>query len=242
MKIRTILLPYYKALYLRNITNSCIFSGNLVVKILPILIFLIFCFLGSYAFSWSGLELETGKRISIDDGNLVREGLTIEVFEEDYGEYVLARVESLDYSSFGAELSLEFDKNGCDFFYHDLNISNLLKGNFLIFVNGDDKLKILNSYRYDVANLINVPSYKTLQIAKFYKSLLSKFVILNEWLQSQPQVKKNNILPKNYLKLLIYDKFIFFDYYSPLQNFYFLVDNYTECQEDDNIHNFIMDN
>ena len=37
-------------------------------------------------------------------------------------------------------------------------------------------------------------------------------------------------------------EFIFFDYYNPLQNFYFLVDNYKECQENDNIHTFIMDN
>jgi hypothetical protein len=242
MKTYSIALPYRKASYLRNIINSYIVNSNLIAKKLPVLIFLLFCFLDSYAFSWSGIEPETGKRISIDEGNLVREGLTIEVFDEDYGEYVLARVDFLDYSSFGAELSLDFDNNDCGFLYHDLNISNLLKGNFLIFVNGDDKLKILNPYRADFANLINVPSYKTIQIAKFYKSFLSKFVILNVALQPQPHVQKNNILSKSHLKLLIYDKFIFFDYYDPLQNFYFLVDNYKECQEGGNIHTFIMDN
>ena len=242
MKKHSISLLYRKSLDLRNIINYYIVNSNLIAKKLPIFIFLFFYFLDSYAFSWGGLESETGKRISIDEGNLVREGLTIEVFDEDSGEYVLARVDSLDYSSFGAELSLEFDENGCGFFYHDLNMNNLLMGNFFIFVNGDDELRILNPYRVHVANLINVPSYKTIQIVKFYKNFLSKFVILNEGPQPMSYVQKHNILPKNHLKLLIYDKFIFFDYYNPLQNFYFLVDNYKECQENDNIYTFIMDN
>jgi hypothetical protein len=241
MKKHSIALLYRSVLGLQNIINSYIVNSNLIAKKLPILIFLLFCFLDSYAFSWSGLEPETGKRISIDDGNLVREGLTIEVFDEDFGEYVLARVDFLDYSSFGAELSLEFDENSCDFFYHDLNMNNLLKGNLLILVNGDDKLKILNSYKADVSNLINVSSYKTIKIAKFYKSFLSNFTALKEGLRHKSNVQQNNILPKGYLKLLIYDKFIFFDYYNPLQNFYFLVDSYKECQEGANIHTFIMD-
>lgn len=48
------------------------------------------------AFAWEGYDYESGSYIEIEDGNLVRLGNGIEVYDYDTGEYHNVEVQSVD--------------------------------------------------------------------------------------------------------------------------------------------------
>jgi hypothetical protein len=48
------------------------------------------------AFSWDGIDSETGAQVEIEKGNLVRSGRDIEVYDHDTGEYHDITVEDID--------------------------------------------------------------------------------------------------------------------------------------------------
>lgn len=48
------------------------------------------------AFAWEGYDYESGSYIEIEDGNLVRSGSDIEVYDYNTGEYHNVEVQSVD--------------------------------------------------------------------------------------------------------------------------------------------------
>jgi hypothetical protein len=63
-------------------------------------------FLFSYpAFAWDGYDYEEGNYIEIEEGNLVREGEEIEIYDYSDGEYKYVTVEEID--SYGGTTEVE---------------------------------------------------------------------------------------------------------------------------------------
>lgn len=57
------------------------------------------------AFSWEGIELESGNSVEIEKGTLVRTGETIDYFDWDEGEYKTVTID--DISRDGDTVSIE---------------------------------------------------------------------------------------------------------------------------------------
>ena len=56
--------------------------------------------------SWDGYDYDEGTYVEIDDGNLVREGETIEIYDYGSGEYKDVEVESITGTGSGAEVEI----------------------------------------------------------------------------------------------------------------------------------------
>jgi hypothetical protein len=66
-----------------------------------------FClmFITTHAFAWSGKNVETGTDIEIEEGNLVRVGEDIEIYDYDNNEYKTVEVE--DVTRYGDSVEIE---------------------------------------------------------------------------------------------------------------------------------------
>ena len=70
-----------------------------------ILCFLVLC-ISSLSLAWDGYDSESGSYVEIEDGNLVREGEEIEIYDLETGEYKYVEVESVTTSGSGAEVEV----------------------------------------------------------------------------------------------------------------------------------------
>ena len=59
----------------------------------------------SNANAWDGYDYEKGAYVEIEEGNLVREGATIEIYDYNDGEYKDVEVESVE--KFGSTVEVE---------------------------------------------------------------------------------------------------------------------------------------
>lgn len=57
------------------------------------------------AFAWDGYDYESGSHVEIDDGNLVRQGREIEIYDYGTGEYSDVEVESI--RRYGSSVEVE---------------------------------------------------------------------------------------------------------------------------------------
>ena len=57
------------------------------------------------ALAWSGVDTDTGDFVSIESGNLVREGNSIEIYDDATGNYHEVDIESM--SSYGSSVEIE---------------------------------------------------------------------------------------------------------------------------------------
>lgn len=64
------------------------------------------------AFSWDGVDTQSGANVEIGKGNLVREGETVEVFDHGTGEYRDMEVQSIDGSGSSVELEVFDNESG----------------------------------------------------------------------------------------------------------------------------------
>lgn len=62
--------------------------------------------LSGQAYGWDGTENETGNSVEIEKGNLVREGLDIELYDSGTGTYRDMTVERIERSGGGVEIEM----------------------------------------------------------------------------------------------------------------------------------------
>lgn len=74
------------------------------MKKLVVLLILLLISLPIYA--WDGTDTDTGCDIEIEDGNLVRSGNEIEIYDRNDGEYHNVEVESIDKNADSVELTV----------------------------------------------------------------------------------------------------------------------------------------
>lgn len=70
-----------------------------LTRVIPIAAFLL---LPCAAYAWDGTDTDTGASVEIEEGNLVRSGETIEVYDYDRGEYHNIDVDSVESNGSGA--------------------------------------------------------------------------------------------------------------------------------------------
>jgi hypothetical protein len=64
------------------------------------------------ASAWDGVDSETGNSVEIGDGNLVRPGQDIEIYDSDAGEYRDVEVESIQRSGGSVEVEVYDAESG----------------------------------------------------------------------------------------------------------------------------------
>lgn len=74
------------------------------------------------ALAWSGYDLENSQLIEIDSGNLVREGLIIEFFDNKSQNYYYGKVLQMEYSGHYTELKILQLEEGEE--YYDIEENN----------------------------------------------------------------------------------------------------------------------
>ncbi|ORE87723.1 DUF5334 family protein [Aurantimonas sp. 22II-16-19i] len=78
---------------------------------LSIALLAIFCTHG-VALAWDGVDTNSGDSVEIDRGNLVREGLDIEVYDHSTGEYHDVTVEGINRSGSSVDVEVYDNKTG----------------------------------------------------------------------------------------------------------------------------------
>ena len=74
-----------------------------------IFIFLLFPY---QLYCWDGYDYETGSYVEIEEGNLVREGEEIEIYDYSKGEYTTVEVEDVERSGDTVEIEIYDDETG----------------------------------------------------------------------------------------------------------------------------------
>ena len=73
------------------------------MKVIAVMLALI---LPTLSHAWDGYDYESGSYVEIGKGNLVREGLDIEIYDYDSGEYKDVEVQSINGNGSGAEVEV----------------------------------------------------------------------------------------------------------------------------------------
>ncbi len=76
-------------------------------------------YLSSVLFGWSGYDSDSGVPVEIEQGNLVRSGQDIEIYDYDAGEYRDVEVQSVNGNGSGAEVEV-YDYDSGE--YHNLDM------------------------------------------------------------------------------------------------------------------------
>lgn len=69
-------------------------------------------FLSSAALAWDGYDYDAGANVEIEQGNLVREGESIEYYDYNSGSYRTGDVESIERSGSSVEVEVYDDESG----------------------------------------------------------------------------------------------------------------------------------
>lgn len=77
-----------------------------------ILMCLIFIFTASIGNAWDGYDYENGAYVQIEDGNLVREGETIEIYDYNDGEYKDVEVQNIENNGSTVEVEVYDTETG----------------------------------------------------------------------------------------------------------------------------------
>ena len=77
-----------------------------IAKFLVIIVTFTLWAISQLAFAWDGYDYEKGTYVEIDEGNLVREGETIEIYDYEDGEYKDVEVESVDNDGSSVEVEV----------------------------------------------------------------------------------------------------------------------------------------
>ncbi|NMN69458.1 MULTISPECIES: DUF5334 family protein [unclassified Rhizobium] len=64
------------------------------------------------ALAWDGVDTETGSAVEIGKGNLVRTGRTIEIYDQEAGEYRDVDVESIQRNGSSVEIEVYDTESG----------------------------------------------------------------------------------------------------------------------------------
>lgn len=79
-----------------------------------------FILFSSTVFAWDGYDYESGSHVEIDNGNLVREGEDIEVYDYGSREYKNVTVNAID--GYGSSLEVEvYDHNTGEYRTFDMD-------------------------------------------------------------------------------------------------------------------------
>ena len=82
-------------------------NGKVKLYEKPLLIIaLLICFVPVTANAWDGYDFDKGSYIEIDQGNLVRPGQDIEIYDYETGDYKEVEVQSVTGSGSGAEVEV----------------------------------------------------------------------------------------------------------------------------------------
>ncbi len=103
--------------FLKSTAERSRFSPKRILFIVPLLFIL-----PNISFAWSGYDLENSQLIEIDSGNLVREGLIIEFFDNKSQNYYYGKVLQMEYSGHYTELKiLQLEEQEKDYDIEDNN-------------------------------------------------------------------------------------------------------------------------
>jgi hypothetical protein len=89
-------------------TKSCAEMKQLLLSIFA------FACLSSPILAWDGYDWESGSDVEIDEGNLVREGRDIEIYDWGTGEYRDVTVEDMRSTGSGTEVEV-YDHDSGDY-------------------------------------------------------------------------------------------------------------------------------
>jgi hypothetical protein len=103
--------------FLKSAAERSRFLPKRILFIVPLLFIL-----PNISFAWSGYDLENSQLIEIDSGNLVREGLIIEFFDNKSQNYYYGKVLQMEYSGHYTELKiLQLEEQEKDYDIEDNN-------------------------------------------------------------------------------------------------------------------------
>jgi hypothetical protein len=77
-------------------------------------------FLATPSSAWDGTNSETGDCVEINEGNLVRTGEEIEVYDCSSGSYRYLEIEDIDASGYGVEIEA-YDSETGDYIYLEMD-------------------------------------------------------------------------------------------------------------------------
>lgn len=80
----------------------------------------IFACIASSVLGWDGTSSETGDCVEIGEGNLVRAGEEIEVYDCESGSYRYVEVEDIDDDGYGVELEV-YDQETGEYIYLEMD-------------------------------------------------------------------------------------------------------------------------